>query len=139
MVATARTLPLGEPLAPCLTSESSPPLWVLPTSGTTTRWSTGVHTALRTLPAASPLATLDTSPRLSGRVLPRSDVPLFSAQLAVSCPSPLGTPSATITLPVSFGLLRPFLKHQTNNIIGNFGGRYGENVLPPTGAATVSV
>lgn len=99
---TARTLPALALLATSAASRSSLVVVVSLTSGTMTRWRTGLTMARPTLPLVPTWILGATSPRLSGRAPPRLDVPLSSALLALSSLCPLGTPSATTVPQVSY-------------------------------------
>lgn len=99
---TARTLPALALLVISAASRSSLVVVVSLTSGTMTRWRTGLTMARPTLPLVPTWTLGATSPRLSGRAPPRLDVPLSSALLALSSPCPPGTPSATTVPQVSY-------------------------------------
>jgi hypothetical protein len=99
---TARTLPALDPVVISAACRSSLVAVLLPTSGTTPRWRTGLTTAWPT-----PLQDLTwmlgaTTPSLSGSHPPKLDAPPSSAPPALSSPCLLGTPSATTVLQVSY-------------------------------------
>lgn len=143
LLPTARTLPALALLVTSAASRSCLVVVVSLTSGTMTRWRTGLSMASPTLPLVVTWTLTATSPRLSGRDQPRLDVPPSSALLALSSPCPLGTPSATTVPQVSL-TLKPscctrYVRMLTHMFPGNFGGEYGDNVLEPLGQAPVTV